>query len=99
MFGIVTGTLKEIVVDSDDSTVELGADRLVVSVGGTVRTVVWLVTCIKKQLRTELQLLKHLHRSSEDSDDTCITVLSSDGDEESVAASLMPSYIFDVLQD
>ncbi|KAG7390639.1 hypothetical protein PHYPSEUDO_007101 [Phytophthora pseudosyringae] len=81
---------------SDESAVELSEtslrQRMVIGVGGTVFTVLgmwWLVVYTKKQLHSELQRVKHLHRSSEDSDDTCITISSSEDDDEVVQIGLL----------
>ncbi|KAG6586819.1 uncharacterized protein IUM83_16694 [Phytophthora cinnamomi] len=87
---------KNLVAGSDDDAVELSETsfrhRIVIGVGGTVFTVLgmwWLVVYTKKQLHSEMQRAKHLHRSSEDSDDTCITVSSSDDDDEVVQIGLL----------
>lgn len=89
---------RGLVVGSDESQVnELQQasfrERMVIGVGGTVFTVVgmwWLVVYTKKQLHSELQkATKHLHRSSEDSDDTCITISSSEDDDEVVQIGLL----------
>ncbi|KAF4323934.1 hypothetical protein BBO99_00002346 [Phytophthora kernoviae] len=82
---------KGLVIGSDENEVNQLQEtsfrqRMVIGVGGAVFTVVgmwWLVVYTKKQLHSELQrATKHLHRSSEDSDDTCITISSSDDDDE-----------------
>ncbi|KAH7482223.1 hypothetical protein PRIC1_008292 [Phytophthora ramorum] len=87
---------KKLVAASDDNAVEIGEtsfrQRMVIGVGGTVFTVVgmwWLVVYTKKQLHSELQRVKHLHRSSVDSDDTCITISSSEDDDEVVQIGLL----------
>ncbi|GMF17608.1 unnamed protein product [Phytophthora lilii] len=81
---------------SDSGAVELGEtsfrQRMVIGVGGTVLTVLgmwWLVVYTKKKLHSELQRAKHLHRSSEDSDDTVITISSSEDDDEVVQIGLL----------
>ncbi|ETL36491.1 hypothetical protein L916_11528 [Phytophthora nicotianae] len=81
---------------SDENAVELSEtsfrQRMVIGVGGTVFTVLgmwWLVVYTKKQLHSELQRVKHLHRSSVDSDDTCITISSSEDDDEVVQIGLL----------
>ncbi|OWZ10456.1 hypothetical protein PHMEG_00016692 [Phytophthora megakarya] len=83
-------------VTSEENAVELSEtsfrQRMVIGVGGTVFTVLgmwWLVVYTKKQLHSELQRVKHLHRSSEDSDDTCITISSSEDDDEVVQIGLL----------
>lgn len=83
-------------VSNDENAVELSEtafrQRMVIGVGGTVFTVLgmwWLVVYTKKQLRSELQRIKHLHRSSVDSDDTCVTISSSDDNEEVVQIGLL----------
>jgi uncharacterized membrane protein YdjX (TVP38/TMEM64 family) len=82
--------------NSDANAVELGEtsfrQRMVIGVGGTVFTVLgmwWLVVYTKKQLHSELQRVKQMHRSSEDSDDTCITISSSEDDDEVVQIELL----------
>ncbi|KAL3670195.1 hypothetical protein V7S43_004510 [Phytophthora oleae] len=88
---------KNLVTGStDENAVELGEtsfrQRMVIGVGGTVFTVLgmwWLVVYTKKQLHSELQRVKHLHRSSEDSDDTCITISSSEDDDEIVQIAFL----------
>ncbi|KAG7379320.1 hypothetical protein PHYBOEH_011999 [Phytophthora boehmeriae] len=94
---------KGLVVGSDESEVNQLQEtsfrqRMVIGVGGTVFTVLgmwWLVVYTKKQLHSELQrATKHLHRSSEDSDDTCITVSSSDDDDEVVQIGLLKPETF-----
>ncbi|KAE9026068.1 hypothetical protein PF010_g1317 [Phytophthora fragariae] len=87
---------KNLVGGSDDDAVELNETsfrhRMVIGVGGTVFTVLgmwWLVVYTKKQLHSEMQRVKHLHRCSEDSDDTCITISSSDDDDEVLQIGLL----------
>lgn len=87
---------KNLVGGSDDDAVELNEtslrQRMVIGIGGTVFTVLgmWcLVVYTKKQLHSEMQRVKHLHRSSEDSDDTCITISSSEDDDEVVQIGLL----------
>ncbi|GMF15284.1 unnamed protein product [Phytophthora fragariaefolia] len=87
---------KNLIASSDEDTVEFSETsfrhRMVIGVGGTVFTVLgmwWLVVYTKKQLHSEMQRVKHLHRSSVDSDDTVITVSSSDDDEEVVQIGLV----------
>ncbi|RLN74036.1 hypothetical protein BBJ28_00000361 [Nothophytophthora sp. Chile5] len=89
---------KGLVVGSDETEVNrLGEtsleQRVLIGAAGTVFTVVamaWLVVYTKRELNQELQKAgKLLHRSSEDSDDTCITISSSDEDDEAVASGLL----------
>ncbi|RLN70245.1 hypothetical protein BBJ28_00004276 [Nothophytophthora sp. Chile5] len=89
---------KGLVVGSDEAEVNrLGEtsleQRVLIGAAGTVFTVVamaWLVVYTKRELNQELQKAgKLLHRSSEDSDDTCITI-SSDDDEAVESGLLKP---------